>query len=351
MNDFQSGPNRCVNNDATGSKLGEIHLISKRRLFFASTLTIALGMAAAGKAIAQPDWPLKPVKIIIPFQAGGTADTLGRLASTYLSEVFKQPFVVENRGGAGGLIGSQQVAKAPPDGYTLIVSGLGSHVIAPVGSANTFDAMKDFTHIAMLGGPPTMLVVNASSPIKSLKDFVSYANSQPNGISWGSPGQGTHGHLIGELFKASNKLNMVHLSYKGAGPALTDLAANQTQAVFVTGSSAGALIKAGRLRAVAVTSAKRLATVPDVPTFAESGYPRLTAMSWFSLSGPAGMPQTIVNRLNAEVARAFSSPSVKAKFEKDSIEFRPMDPTAFTAFFQSEVEFWTPYVQTLPKEK
>ena len=351
MNEFQSGPNRCVNNDATGRKLGEIHLISKRGLFFASTLIIALGMAAAGKAIAQPDWPLKPVKIIVPYQAGGTADALGRLASTHLSEVFKQPFVVENRGGAAGLIGSQQVAKAPPDGYTLIVSGLGSHVIAPVGSANTFDPMKDFTHIAMLGGPPTMLVVNASSPVKSLKDFVSYANTQPTGISWGSPGQGTHGHLIGELFKASNKLNMVHISYKGAGPALTDLLANQTQAVFVTGSSAGAFIKSGRLRAVAVTSARRLATIPEVPTFAESGYPNLTAISWFSLSGPANMPRAIVNRLAAEVTRVFSSAEVKAKFENESIEFRSMDPIAFTAFFRSEIDFWTPYVQSLPKDQ
>ncbi len=326
-------------------------MMSKRCLFFAGALTIVLATAAPSKAIAQQDWPLKPVKVIVPYQAGGTADTLGRLASNHLSDVFKQPFVVENRGGAAGFIGSQQVARSAPDGYTLIVSGLGSHVIAPVGSSNSFDAMKDFTHIAMLGGPPTMLVVNATSPVKNLTDFVNYANAQANGISWGSPGQGTHGHLIGELFKASNRLNMVHISYKGAGPSLTDLVANQTQAVFVTGSTAGPLIKSGRLRAIAVTSANRLTNFPDVPTFAELGYPKLTAMSWFSLSGPSGLPEAIVNRLNTELTRVFSSPEMRAKFEKESIEFRAMDPKAFTSFFKSEIEFWTPYVQSLPKEK
>lgn len=323
-----------------------------RKCLLAAGLAGSFGLGAApGLAATQTDWPQKPVRIVVPYVAGGTSDMLGRLVANHLSEAFGQPFIVENKGGAAGLIGSQQVARSAPDGYTLVVSGLGSHVVAPINTPNSFDPMKDFTHIAFLGGPPTVLAVNADTPVHSVKEFVANVKAMPRGLSWGSPGIGTHGHLIGELFKADNKLNMVHISYKGAGPPITDLLGKQIQAVFLTLSSAGAHIKAGKLRGLAVTAEKRLDDYPDIPTFAESGYPKLTAMSWFSLSGPAGMPASIVNRLNAEVQRALASPKVLERLASEGIQTRPMDAAAFTRFFSSEIKFWTPYVAALPKEK
>jgi tripartite-type tricarboxylate transporter receptor subunit TctC len=321
-----------------------------RKCLLAAGLAVSLVLVAA-TASAQSDWPQKPVRIVVPYVAGGTADMLGRQVANLLSNAFGQPFVVENKGGAAGLIGSQQVARSAPDGYTLLVSGLGSHVVAPVNNQNSFDAMKDFTHIAFLGGPPTVLAVNVSSPVKNVKELISHAKNMPNGLSWGAPGVGTHGHLIGELFRTDAKLDMVHISYKGASPAVTDLLGNQIQAVFVTMSSAGAQIKAGKLRGIAVTADKRLDDYPDIPTFAESGYPKLTAMSWFSLSGPAGMPASVVNRLNTEVQKALASPDVRKKLANEGVQMRAMDAAAFTKFFASEIEFWTPYVSGLPKEK
>jgi len=321
-----------------------------RKCLVAVGLAVSLGLGAATSA-AQPSWPQKPVRILVPYVAGGTADMLGRLVANHLSNAFGQPFVVENKGGAAGLIGSQQVARSAPDGYTLVVSGLGSHVVAPVNGQNSFDPMKDFTHIAFLGGPPTVLAVNVSTPVKNAKEFISYVKTMPNGLSWGSPGIGTHGHLIGELFRTDAKLDMIHISYKGAAPPVADLLGNQTQAVFVTLSSAGAHIKAGKLRGIAVTAENRLDDFPDIPTFAESGFPKLTAMSWFSLSGPAGMPASIVNRLNTEVQKALALPDVREKLAKQGIQTRAMDAAAFTKLFASEIEFWTPYVLGLPKEK
>jgi len=321
-----------------------------RKCLVAVGLAVSLGLGAATSA-AQPSWPQKPVRILVPYVAGGTADMLGRLVANHLSNAFGQPFVVENKGGAAGLIGSQQVARSAPDGYTLVVSGLGSHVVAPVNGQNSFDPMKDFTHIAFLGGPPTVLAVNVSTPVKNAKEFISYVKTLPNGLSWGSPGIGTHGHLIGELFRTDAKLDMIHISYKGAAPPVADLLGNQTQAVFVTLSSAGAHIKAGKLRGIAVTAENRLDDFPDIPTFAESGFPKLTAMSWFSLSGPAGMPASIVNRLNTEVQKALALPDVREKLAKQGIQTRAMDAAAFTKLFASEIEFWTPYVLGLPKEK
>jgi tripartite-type tricarboxylate transporter receptor subunit TctC len=174
------------------------HVMGTRRNFLiaATAAFIVLTTASTRDAMAQQDWPSKPVKIIVPFQPGGTADILGRLIAQHLTEVFKQAFVVENRGGAGGVIGSQVVARAEPDGHTLLVSGVGSHVVAPATMAKSYDAMKEFTHIAMLGGPSSVLVVNPAVPARNLKEFISYARSRPEGISWGSPGQGTHSHLI-----------------------------------------------------------------------------------------------------------------------------------------------------------
>ena len=312
---------------------------------------LALCGAAFG-ASAQPvaDWPAKAVKVVVPYAPGGTADTLGRLISQHLQAAFKQSFVVDNRAGAGGVIGSQQVAKSPPDGYTLVISGIGSHVIAPV-ETKAFNPMADFTHIALLGGPPLVLVVHPSLPVATLKELIAHVQRSKEGLSWGSPGQGTHGHLIGELFAQAAKLSQTHIGYKGAGPALADLLGGQIPAAVVTLTSANAHMKAGKIKALAVTAEQRLAEYPDVPTFAELGYPGLTAITWFSLSGPAGMPAGLVDKINAEVRRGLKSPALQRQLALESIESKDWDAATFTRFVRSEIDRWQPLVRSLEKPK
>ncbi len=249
-------------------------------------------------------WPAKPVRIIVPLPPGGTADTLGRLVAQRLSESLKESFVIENRPGAGGVIGSDFVAKAAPDGYTLVVSSVASHCVAPALSRNfPFDPVRDFTHIALFGGPPGVLVVNPSLPARDLREFIAYAKAQGGKLAYGSPGNGTQGHLIAEQLKQIAGFQMTHVPYKGAALAVADLIAGHLPVTSTTLTTAATQIKAGKARALAVSSMKRVPDFPDVPTFKELGYPDLTATIWFSLSGPAGMPADIVSRLNAEVRR------------------------------------------------
>jgi tripartite-type tricarboxylate transporter receptor subunit TctC len=323
----------------------------KRKFLTGLVQFAALAMGAATCAQAQEGaWPNKPVRVVVPYAAGGTSDALGRSVAQHLQTVFKQGFVVDNRGGGGGTIGSAQVAKSAPDGYTLVVSGIGSHVIAPV-DIKVFNPMSDFTHIAMLGGPPTVLVVNSSVPANTLKEFVNYAQQLNGGVSWGSPGKGTHGDLIGELFARDAKYAQTQVGYKGAGPAMNDLLGGQIQAAFITYRSASAFIKAGKVRALAITSTNRLPDMPDVPTFAESGYPKLTATTWFSLSGPAGMPPKVVAKINEEVRRGLQTESARRLFEQEGIEFHNWDAPTFTKYMQSEINRWVPIVKDLAKNR
>jgi tripartite-type tricarboxylate transporter receptor subunit TctC len=314
----------------------------------------ALGCAVAAASMlqaasAQPSWPDKPVKLMVPFSPGGSTDTLGRMMSRHLSEALGQPFVIENRAGAGGMIGSQLVAKAAPDGYTLVISGIASHVIAPAAPSPLFDPLKDFSHIAMIGGPPVVLVVNAAVPVNDLKGFIAYAAAKPEGLSWGSSGQGTHAHLIGEMFRTTTNLNMVHISYKGGGQAVLDLLGNQIPAAFMALPSANAHVLSGRLRAVAVSSAKRLTEHPGVPTFAELGYPALTARTWFGVSGPPGMPKALVDRINAEVRRGLQTSIVRQQLALESIESDDFDAATFTQYVKGEIERWTPMARAVSK--
>lgn len=304
--------------------------------------------AQAQQTIA--DWPAKAVRIVVPYSPGGTSDTLGRLISQHLQAVYKQGFVVENRSGGGGTIGSMQVSKAPPDGYTLVVSGIGSHVIAPAG-IKTFNPMADFTHIAMLGGPPLVLAVNATFPANNLKELIAYVQSTKEGLSWGSPGQGTHGHLIGELFAKQAKIQQTHISYKGAAPAVTDLLGGQIPAVFVTFASANAFINSGKLKALAITAPKRLPDQPTVPTFAELGYPELTSTTWFSLSGPPGMPAALVEKINAEVRRGLKTETLQKQLALEDIETQDWDAATFTRFVHSEIDRWVPLVRSVDKAR
>ena len=250
-----------------------------------------------------------------------------------------------SRPGAGGVLGSEQVARSAPDGYTLLVSGVASHAVAPALSPKfPFDPVKDFAHIALFGGPPSVLAIHPSLPAKDLKSFIAFAKSKPRELTYGSPGNGTQGHLIAELFKRAANIDIQHIPYKGASVAVVDVMAGHTHAISTTLTTAGTQIRAGRLRAIAISSAARLPDY-DVPTYREAGFPDLVASIWFSLSGPAALPVDIVNRLNSEVRRALQLPDVRARLRPEGIEPGNLDPKAFTEFVAAEVKRCAPVVK------
>ena len=311
-----------------------------RRVALALVCIFVIPVAAA------QSWPTRPVKILVPFAPGGTADTLGRLAAQKLADAFKQSFVVENRPGAGGTIASDIVAKAAPDGYTLVVSGVASHVIAPALPRGVpYDPVKDFTHIALFGGPPAVLVVHPEVPARNLNELVDLLKREPKKYSYGSPGNGTHGQLVAELFKQLAGVQMQHVPYKGGAAAMADLIAGHVPIASNTLTSASGQIHAGRARALAVSSPSRLPDYPDVPTYAELGYKELVATIWFSLSGPAKMPAEIVERLNAEVRRGLDAPDARQRLKPEAIEPGRLSPREFTEFVASEVQRWAPVVR------
>jgi tripartite-type tricarboxylate transporter receptor subunit TctC len=304
-------------------------------------------LCVAAPAVRAQDRPARPVRIVAPFAPGGTADTLARIAADKLTVRLGQNVVVENRPGAGGTIGSEFVAKSAADGYTLVVSGVASHVIAPAMSPAPFDPLRSFTHVALFGGPPTVLVVYPGLEARDLKSFVELSKSRAGGIAFGSPGQGTQGHLTAELFKAQTGANLTHAPYKGAALAMTDLIAGHIPAASTTLTTAATQIKSGRARALAISAAERLPEFADVPTFAESGYPELVAIVWFSLSGPAGLPAPVVARLNAEVRALLLLPDVRERLRPEGIEPNDLDPAQFTEFVRAEIARWTPLARAL----
>ena len=307
---------------------------------------LVLVLALAAMETGAQAWPARPVRIIAPFAPGGSADTLGRIVAQKLTESLKENFMVENRPGAGGVIGSEVVAKAAPDGYTLLVSGVASHAVAPALPRGTpYDPVNDFTHIALFGGPPAVLVVNPSVPAKDLKEFVQLLKSQPGKFSYGSPGNGTHGQLVAELFKQLAGVDMQHVPYKGASGAIADLVAGHIPAASTTLSTAAGQIQGGKARALAISSASRLPDYPNVPTYAELGYKDLVATIWFSLSGPARLPAGIVDRLNSEVRKALEARETRERLRPEGIEPGRLSAAEFTAFVASEVKRWAPVVK------
>jgi len=310
-----------------------------------------LKLAAALLALmAVPGWaqqyPVKPVRIIVPFAPGGSADTLGRIVAGKLTESLGQNFVAENRPGAGGLVGSEIVSNSAPDGYILVVSGVASHAIAPSLAAKPpFDPLKDFTHIALFGGPPAVFGVHPSMPVKDVKSFVAFAKARPGELSYGSPGNGTQGHLVAELFTQTTGLKLIHVPYKGASIAMVDIVAGHIHAISTTLTTASGQIRAGRVRGLAISSDQRLPDYPGIPTFKDAGYPNLVATVWFSLSGPAGMPADIVNRLNSEVRRILQLPDVRERLRGDGITPNKLDPKAFTGYVAAEVKRWAPVIK------
>jgi tripartite-type tricarboxylate transporter receptor subunit TctC len=311
---------------------------------------LILSLFAATASAQDASYPNKPVRLVVPFAPGGASDALARLVADKLSRSLGQTFVVENRGGAGGMLGSDLVAKSPPDGYTLVVSGIASHVIAPASTPNPpFDPLKSFTHIALFGGPPSGLTVNPNLPARTVGEFVALSKSKPGGISFGSAGHGTHSHLIGELFRQKTGANLTHIPYKGAAPAVADVVAGHLPASF-TGTFALPQAKAGKIRYLAITGKHRLAEIPDVPTFGELGMKELTTTTWFGLSGPAGMPRDIVTKLNLATRAALKLPDVREKLEREGTEADDLDPEGFAAFVKSELDLWGPIARSLGPE-
>jgi tripartite-type tricarboxylate transporter receptor subunit TctC len=320
-------------------------MISKRIMLLGCA---ALGLVGAtGHCYAQA-WPSRMVKFVAPFAAGGTSDTLGRIAAEHLRAKLHQQFYVENRVGAGGMIGSHEVAVAEPDGYTFVISGIASHVFAPAFSRNpSYDGLRDFTHVAYLGGPPVVLVAHPSLGAHSFKDFLDLARRAPEGLNYVSSGVGTHGFLFAEDMARREHFKLTHVPYKGSNPAVLDLIAGHVKIGAMAWSSAVEQIRAGNVQALGVSSQDRLAGFPDVPTFKELGYPDLIAATWFSLSGPSKLPSEISHRLNAAVVEVMREPEVQKQLAQDGIEIKALTPEELTKFVQSETARWAPVAKAI----
>jgi tripartite-type tricarboxylate transporter receptor subunit TctC len=296
------------------------------------------------------EWPARPIRIIAPSTPGGAADMFGRLLCEHFSETFPERCIVENRAGAGGLIGAVATAQAPPDGYTLMTSSTAYHVIAPVVSPNPgFDPLKDFTHIAYIGGPPNVFVVNPALGVRSLADLIALGKrGEP--IDYVSPGVGTLGQLLAESFARKSGIKLQQLMTKGASQGMMDLVAGSVNVGTMTWTSALGQIRAGKVVPIAVSSRRRLAEFPDLPTLKELGYDELTAVSWFGLSGPAGLPNDITLRLNAAVAKMLERPDIRALLDRDAIETREMTSQQFTQFVADEIAKWGPVAKRVTAE-
>ena len=275
------------------------------------------GLLVLSNAIQAQGYPGRAITLIIPFPPGGSTDIVGRIAAEGLAKELGQPFVIDNRGGAGGAIGAKAIADAAPDGYTLGLATVSTHVVNPVvrGAALGYDALKDFTYVSQIAAVPNVVSVHPSVPAKNMNEFVLYLKSNPGKLNFGTPGNGSLGHLTGETFKFAAGVDIVHVPYKGAGPALNDTLAGQVKVLFDNLPSSLPHIQAGRLRALAVASEKRVASLPDVPTFAEAGLPLLNDPSWFGLIGPARLPPAIVSRVGDALARAVRQPETAARLE------------------------------------
>jgi tripartite-type tricarboxylate transporter receptor subunit TctC len=300
-------------------------------------------LASSLQASAIEDWPTKPVRVVIPYAPGGSSDLLGRLLAQKLADTFKQNFISDNRPGATGAIGSELVSKGNPDGYTLLISGVGSHVYAPAMTKLAYDGLNDFTHIALLGGPPGVLLVNSNSSVRDVPGLIAQAKAQP--LVFGSAGTGSSGHLAIELFKQLAKVEMQHVPYKGAGPAVIDLRAGHIPVAVATLVAAAPQMKAGALRAVGITAEKRVKNFPDVATFVESGFPTLVATTWFSLSGPPKMPAALTARINRETRKAMRTGELSRRLGEEAIEANDLDPAQFTNFMRTEITRWAPVVK------
>jgi tripartite-type tricarboxylate transporter receptor subunit TctC len=277
--------------------------------------------------------------MIVPYPPGGGNDTLGRLFAAKLSERMGQQFVVENRPGAGAMLGTEAAAKSPPDGYTILLSSIATHALSPNLYARVpYDPVKDFAPITLLGIAPTVLVVPADLPARSLQELIAMAKSKPGSLAYASGGNGTPPHVNAEVFKALAGVELLHVAYKGGGPALVDLMAGRVQVMLDTAASAMPHVRSGKLRALAISAPKRSPEVPDLPTFAEAGLPQYETNAWYSMHAPAGTPQDVVRRLNAELVTILKDPDIVARFRQLTTDPVGNSPEEFAAFVRAELD-------------
>jgi tripartite-type tricarboxylate transporter receptor subunit TctC len=316
-----------------------------RRNLLASGIAFAAGLAP-WPSFAQAAWPTKPVRMVVPFPAGGTTDILARVIGQALTKDLGQSVIVDNRAGAGGNIGAQFAAKSPADGYTLFMGTVGTHAInQSLYKKLPFDPIKDFAPLTRVAMVPNLLVANPAKPYKNVKELIAYAKANPGKVNFGSSGSGSSIHLSGELFKAMAKVDMVHVPYKGSAPAVTDLLGGQIDVMFDNMPSAIQHVRNGRLRPLAVTTARRSPELPDVPTVAEAGVPGYEATSWFGMFAPAGTPAPVVARLNAALAKVLADPEVKKKLAEQGAEPYSEKPEQFAEFIRQETAKWSKVVK------
>ena len=311
-----------------------------QRAALAALLTVCVSGAWAQA------YPTRPIRLVVPFPAGGTTDILAREVGQRLSMTLGQPVVIDNRPGAAGNIGADLVAKSAPDGYTLLMGTVGTHAInASLYAKMPYDHVKDFAPVILVAGVPNVLEVNPALPVNSVADLIKLAKAKPGQINFASSGSGTSIHLSGELFKTMAGVDMTHVPYKGSAPAITDLIGGQVQVMFDNLPSSLQFIKAGKLRAIAVTSAKRAPALPDVPTIAESGLPGFEASSWFGIVAPAGTPPAIIARINNDVDQWLQSSEAKEKLLAQGAIPAGGTPEQFAAHIRDETEKWAKVVK------
>jgi tripartite-type tricarboxylate transporter receptor subunit TctC len=313
-----------------------------RRTVLATLAALALGAPLLASA---QDYPNRPIRLVVPFGAGTTTDIVGRIFAEAMSKPLGQAIVVENKAGAGGNIGSDLVAKAPTDGYTILMGTVGTHAINPgLYRKMPYDAQKDFAPIGFAGYTPTLLVVGANSPFRTLKDLQAQA-AKPGGVSFASAGNGTSGHLAGELLKVRLGGEMVHVPYKEGGLAMSDVMSGQVHFMFYHPAAVMPHVRAGKLRALGVSSAKRTAAAPDVPTITEQGFGEFDLVAWFMLYAPVGTPAPMLAKLRDAVAQAVLNPEVKAKLAAQGLEVPALKPDELAAFNRTEIAKWSELVK------
>ena len=320
---------------------------------FASASLLGLSSSAQ----TQSDYPTRPIKLIVAFPPGGTSDIMGRMVAEELSKSLKQPVIVENLGGAGGIIGTERAAKSAPDGYTIILSGVGQNAVAHGLDPNLkYNSIKDFAHITQVHSGPNVLVVHPSSPFKTLKDLVDFGRANPGKLDYGFV-HAASGHMAMELFKQTvsqckpivkdcKGLFMVGIPYRGGGPMLTDLLGGTIKIMFINQDVALQHVKAGKMRALAVSSLERNALYPDVPTIAESGYPGFEALSWSGISAPKGTTQAVLDKLEGAITASMQSQAIRQRMEANGFVVPPQGSKAYTAFVSGEYDRWIRVIKT-----
>jgi tripartite-type tricarboxylate transporter receptor subunit TctC len=333
---------RCPAPGATLATKDRSRMNTTRRL----CLALAAGTLLAGPAAAQDKWPSKPITYVVPFPAGGTTDILARLIAQKLGPVLGTTIIVDNKGGAGGSVGSEMASRAAPDGYTLLGGTISSHAInVSLYPKIGYDPIKSFEPITLIGTNPTVLVVNPGSPYKTLADVIA-AGKAKKPLTGASAGSGTSQHLSLELLKARAGIDITHIPYKGSGPAIQDTMAGQVDMMFDTTVVAGPHIESGKLRALAVSSAKRVASLPNVPTVAESGVPGYEVVSWQAIFAPAGTPKAIVDRLHNEIAKIMATPDMQERLAKLGMQGADMTPAQIAEFQKAEVAKWAAVIRS-----